>query len=237
MGEAFISRRGGKAAAYAVIGVTFPSGSTVTCVRNGVSLRANGSGTSVYFNVPDAGVWVVTIVDGSKTKSQTVTISTAGQVEKLTMTYELSLISNGVIQSPASWTAEDVTIQNGSGYVDLVMSHADYDSGMYVRQVDLTEYTTLTVEANNAGSTVLQPNYKWLKAAIKQTADASNPQTTGEYVSIETSASKQTFTLDVSGKTGTWYVGFFGHGIDVTSDPSQPAYLEAIARVYNMSLS
>lgn len=237
MGEAFIVRRGGQATAYAVIGVTFPSGSTVTCVKNSVSLKANGRGTNVYFNVPEAGAWVVTIADGAKTKSQTVTINAAGQVEKLTMAYGLSLISNGVIQSSASWTAEDVTVQNRSGYVDLVMSHADYDSGMYVRQVNLTEYTTLTVEAYNAGSTALQPNYKWLKVAIKQTADASEPQTTGEYVSIETSTSKQTFTLDVSGKTGTWYVGFFGHGIDVTTDPSQPTYRDAIARVYNMSLS
>lgn len=238
MGEAFITRRGGKTASYAVIGVTFPSGSTVTCVKGSVSLKVNGSGTNVYFSVPEAGDWVVTIADGSKTKSQTVTISAAGQVEKLTMAYGLMLISGGVVQSPSEWTAADMTSQAGNRYVDLVMSHASFQQGMYVIPVNLTEYSKLTIEAYNAGNTSDQyPNYKWLKAAIKQTTDPSEPQTFGEYINLETVGSKTTLELNVSGKTGTWYVGFYGHGLDATVDPGQPLYLESIARVYNMSLS
>ncbi|MBR2680833.1 MAG: hypothetical protein IKE23_08810, partial [Exiguobacterium sp.] len=121
---------------------------------------------------------------------------------------------------------------------DLIMSHAAYEQGMYAIPVNLTEYSKLTIEANNAGSTSDQyPNYKWLKAAIKQTTDPSEPQTSGEYINLETVGSKTTLELNVSGKTGTWYVGFYGHGLDVTVDPSQPLYLESIARVYNMSLN
>lgn len=237
MGEAFISRRGGGSAAYAIIGATIPNGSIVTCTKGSISLAPIGTGTSFYFRVPENGVWTVTATGGGKTKTETVNVTAQGQCFAVTINYGLVLISGGVVQNPSAWTAADMTSQSGNGYVDLVMSHASFTQGMYVIPVNLTEYSKLTIEANNAGSTEQRPNYKWLKAAIKQTTDPSEPQTSGEYINLETVASKTTLELDVSGKTGTWYVGFYGHGLDITEDESQPAYLEAIARVYNLSLS
>lgn len=236
MGEAYIIRRGG-GAAYAIIGVNAPVGSTVTCTKGTVSLIARGGNTDVYFYVPEAGTWHVTASGSGRSVSQDVNITKAGQVEKVTLVYGLALISGGVVQNPSAWTADDMTSQSGSGYVDLIMSHASFEQGIYAIPVDLTEYSKLTIEAYNAGSRELRPNYKWLKAAVKQTADPSEPQTSGEFIDLETVASKTTLELDVSGKTGTWYVGVYGHGLDATVDPGQPTYLDAIARVYNLSLS
>lgn len=231
MGEAFIVRRGGQATAYAVIGVTFPSGSTCTCVKNSVSLKANGSGTNVYFNVPEAGDWVVTITDGGKTKSQTVTISTAGQVEKLSMAYGLVLISGGVVQNPSAWTSSGVTTESGNGFIDLKYTTADYSYGAYIIPVNLTNYNTLTIDAYNAADS----NCDYLKVAIKQTNDMTQPSVASEYVDIKSRSSRPStpLTLDVSGKTGTWYVGIYGHGLFY----SDLDVHNATARVYNMSLS
>jgi hypothetical protein len=231
MGEAFIIRRGGKTASYAVIGVAFPSGSTITCTKGGVSLKANGSGTNVYFNVPEAGDWVVTIVDGAKTKSQTVTISAAGQVEKLSMAYGLVLISGGVVQTPGSWTNTNVTVTPGNGYTDFLCTSQDYSAGAYAISIDLTDYSTLTVDAYNVGDT----NCDYLKIAIKSDSSATQPTTASEYIDIKTRSSRPStpLTLDVSGKTGTWYVGIYGHGLFY----SDLDIHRANARVYNMSLS
>ena len=53
MGEAFITRRGG-GTPYAVIGVTYPSGSVCTCTNGTLTLTAKGTGgkaEKAFYNV------------------------------------------------------------------------------------------------------------------------------------------------------------------------------------------
>ena len=75
MGEAFITRRGGGTSkAFAVIGVTYPAGSTCTCTDGTKTLTLKDTGGQGFFLIPYAAVWTVTASDGTNTKSQSVEI-------------------------------------------------------------------------------------------------------------------------------------------------------------------
>lgn len=96
MGEAFITRRGGSSAkVYAVIGVTYPTGSTCTCTDGAKTLTAKDTTGRALFVIPYAGTWTVKAVSGNKSKSKAVSITAEGQVEIVTLTYGLYIFKNG----------------------------------------------------------------------------------------------------------------------------------------------
>ncbi len=80
----------------ATITVTYPAGSTCTCTDGETTLAAQGTSGSYTFTVPSTGTWTVSCTDGDKTKSASVSITTEGQAENVTLTYELYLLQNGV---------------------------------------------------------------------------------------------------------------------------------------------
>lgn len=85
----------GKAAAgtekpFAIIGVTYPEGSTCTCSKDEIVLTLESTNGEDFFFIPEAGTWVVTA--GSKSKS--VSITTEGQFEKVNLS-ELILFDGG----------------------------------------------------------------------------------------------------------------------------------------------
>ena len=63
---------GGTGKPYAVIGVTYPSGSTVTCTNGSKTLTAKDTTGKALFVIPSAGTWMVKAVSGSKSKSKAV---------------------------------------------------------------------------------------------------------------------------------------------------------------------
>lgn len=83
------------AAVYAVIGVTYPSGSTVTCTNGSKTLTAKDTSGRAMFVIPSAGTWTVTAVSGSKSTSKAVSITAEGQVETVELTYGLYIFKNG----------------------------------------------------------------------------------------------------------------------------------------------
>lgn len=93
MGEAFITRRGG-GIPYAVIGVTYPAGSTCTCTNGTRTLTAKDTTGEAMFIIPSAGTWTVTAVDGDKTASKAAEITAEGQVEAIELSYYLTLFDH-----------------------------------------------------------------------------------------------------------------------------------------------
>lgn len=87
------------AAVYAVIGVTYPSGSVCTCTNGTLTLTAKDTSGKAIFVIPSAGTWTVTAVSGSKSTSKTVSITAEGQVETVTLSYELLLFNSGSLAS------------------------------------------------------------------------------------------------------------------------------------------
>ena len=94
MGEAFITRRGG-GIPYAIIGVTYPSGSVCTCTSGSRTMTAKDTSGKALFVIPEAGTWTVKAVSGSKTASKAVSITTEGQVENVTLSYALDIFAAG----------------------------------------------------------------------------------------------------------------------------------------------
>lgn len=84
---------------FAIIGVTYPSGSTCTCTNGAKTLTAKDTSGTALFVIPEAGTWTVTAVSGDKTASKAVSITAEGQVENVELTYSLLLIHNGIVQS------------------------------------------------------------------------------------------------------------------------------------------
>lgn len=147
MGEAFITRRGGSSAkAYAVIGVTYPTGSTCTCTDGAKTLTAKDTTGRALFVIPYAGTWTVKAVNGSKSKSKAISITAEGQVETVTLTYELYIFKSG------SGLTAGYSVEGSGGTVSknsISWSGSSSDGGIsvYIKPaVVLKDYTKLCVD-------------------------------------------------------------------------------------------
>ena len=118
MGEAFITRRGG-GIPYAVIGVTYPSGSVCTCTNGTRTMTAKGTSGKAIFVIPSAGTWTVKAVSGSKSKSKAVSITTEGQVEIVTLVFETILWEAGADQNTSITGGFATNNTSYSGYVTV----------------------------------------------------------------------------------------------------------------------
>ena len=227
MGEAFITRRGG-GTPYAAIGVTYPSGSVCTCTNGTLTLTAKGTGGKAIFVIHSAGTWTVTAVSGSKSTSKTVSITAEGQVETVTLTFEMILFDNGII-GDVKWDAsevDDTTYCTNSVSDVIQLSGMVYDDGISLKvpsatrgissAIDLTNYNKVNVRVkqvlNNAGTAKI---YVGASALGDQTATANIALMDG-----------QTSSLDISSVTESKYIsiyvrptgGTYGNTINVKFD-------------------
>lgn len=153
MGEAFITRRGGSSAkVYAVIGVTYPAGSTCTCTDGAKTLTAKDTTGRALFVIPYAGTWTVKAVSGNKSKSKAVSITAEGQVETVTLTYAFYIFKNGSgLTSGYSIEANSNNITSAPTVSsDTISWSGNSSSGgisMYIKPaVALNDYTKLCVD-------------------------------------------------------------------------------------------
>ena len=83
------------AAVYAVISVTYPSGSTCTCANGSKTLTAKDTTGKALFVIPAAGTWTVKAVKGSQSASKAVKITAEGQVATVTLSYAPYIFTSG----------------------------------------------------------------------------------------------------------------------------------------------
>lgn len=201
----------GEAAPYAVIGVTYPSGSTVTCTNGSKTLKAKDTGGKALFVIPYAGTWTVKAVKGSQSASKAVSITAEGQVATVTLTYQMILFDNGVIGG-IKWDAskvDDATYCTNSVSGVIWLSGMVYDNGTSLvvpsatrgisSAIDLTNYNKVNVRVkqvlNNTGTAKI---YVGTSALGVQTATANITLTAG-----------QTSSLDISSVTGSKYISIY----------------------------
>ena len=168
MGEAFITRRGG-GTPYAVIGVTYPSGSVCTCTNGTLTLTAKDTSGKAIFVIPSAGTWTVKAVSGSKSTSKTVSITAEGQVETVTLMFELILFDGGDnIGVTGGWKGTGVT-PTVSDVLSFSIRNTDATfpkaASVYTgNKFDLSKYNKLTVvksEANGWSIGVTENKFSW----------------------------------------------------------------------------
>lgn len=166
MSEAFIVRRGGLAAAFAVISVTYPEGSTCTCTNGTKTLKAKDTSGRFLFMIPQEGEWIATATDGVDTVSRAVTITARGQSEFLHLRYPLYLYRRGD-QCPlitGGWKgANEFTSSTAAGsfratnegsyqYLAVVNVYNASYGAVTTALVDMTGYTTLHAKVSTQSS-------------------------------------------------------------------------------------
>lgn len=131
---------------YAVISVTYPSGSTVTCTNGSKTLKAKDTTGKALFVIPSAGTWTVKAVKGSQSASKAVSITAEGQVATVTLTYELYIFKSG-----SGLTAGYSVAGTGGNVSNANISWSGNSSSggisMYIKPaVVLKDYTKLCVD-------------------------------------------------------------------------------------------
>lgn len=163
---------GGGTKPYAVIGVTYPSGSTVTCTNGSKTLKAKDTSGKAIFVIPSSGTWMVKAVSGSKSTSKTVSITAEGQVETVELAYELFLFDgddNTGVTGGWTYTITDT----GFGSTDVRPDNLTVGTTLYwlpgrgwdgggtdqknrsgyartKKKIDVTNYNTITAVSNYA---------------------------------------------------------------------------------------
>ena len=194
---------GGGQKVVAAITVNYPSGSTCTCTLGSRVLTAKDTSGRWVFGLPSTGSWVVKATDGTNTATQTVSITTEGQVESVTLSLELVLFDGG-----------DVTSVTG-GWTYKITQQTNYASA--VRADNLTVGTTLywlpgrwwnsagTNQANNSGyaytkNTIDVTDYNTITAVSNC---AQGNMTVGD---ASVALAVGTVTLDISALSGEYNV-------------------------------
>lgn len=150
---------GGVGKLFAIIAVTYPEGSVCTCSNGTKTLKAKDTSGKALFNV-STGTWTVTATDGNKTKDATVDITTEGQVESVTLRYELVLYNYGDQCESVTGGWKPVGNQPGSIVFNsdhIYWSHAEgsnVDSAVVTNNpIDFSGYTKLRFEVSYSGIT------------------------------------------------------------------------------------
>lgn len=201
----------GGAAPYAVIGVTYPSGSTCTCTNGSKTLTAKDTSGKAIFVIPSAGTWTVKAVKGSQSASKAVSITAEGQVKTVTLTYEMILFDNGVIGN-IKWNAskvDDATYCINSVSDVIHLSGMVYDNGSVLAApsatrgissaIDLTNYNKVKVRVKQVSSNTGEAKINVGTSALgDQIATANITLTAG-----------QTSSLNISSVTGSKYISIY----------------------------
>ena len=138
------------AAVYAVIGVTYPSGSVCTCSNGSVTLTAKDTTGKAIFVIPSAGTWTVKAVKGSQSASKAVSITAEGQVETVELTYGLYIFKNGSGLTSEYSIKSNSLISAPTVSSDTISWSGDSSSGGVAFYIDpavaLSGYTKLCVD-------------------------------------------------------------------------------------------
>lgn len=202
------------AAVYAVIRVTYPSGSTCTCTSGSTTLKAKDTTGTALFIITAKGTWTVKAVKGSQTASKAVSITADGQVATVTLAFELVLFKNGAYQNIGSFNNATIT----SGNLVMTASGNDGAGGPIHRtfvtdvKLDLTNYKTLTFSLAEFTINSDYPTFRkvWLGVSsntIAWQAIPADSNVKAKTVLTNTNqGTNKTVTVDISALTGSFYV-------------------------------
>ena len=197
---------------FAVIGVTYPAGSTCTCTNGSKTLTAKGTGGKALFVIPSAGTWTVTAVSGSQSKSAAVEITAEGQVKTVELMFEFFIFKSG------SGLTAGYSVEGSGGNVSndsISWSGSSSDGGIsaYIKPaVALNNYTKLCVD--------FECSYNWggnygmgfgvgTDAAASTTIDNTN--WTAKVTSTAQGAiARNTVQCDISALTDSEYIKIVG---------------------------
>lgn len=211
---------GGSTKMFAVIGVTYPAGSTCTCTNGTKTLKAKDTSGTAIFNVPSTGTWTVSCTNGDKTASKSVSITAEGQTVAVDLRYETFLLDGSTMTYTFAAGAQPVNKNTGTnGSVGTVTKSSDGIrltgswEGVWATQkvVDLTDFNSLFF---NMTKTTMSG---W--GGYVGVFDSTGYWDGGQIAAITTAGGITTGlnTIDISSVTGVHRVGIAWYGtLDVT---------------------
>ena len=206
---------GGGGKLFAVIAVTYPEGSICTCSDGTKTMKAKDTSGKALFNVT-VGEWTVTATDGSSTTSQAVSITTEGQSESVTLTYELVLFNNG---DYAAETGGFSRVSNNKLYsysrrqTDVLEEYGKWSTN---NAINLAGYNTLHFMVASGAYGVGDEDQ--VDAACVKVGLSTAKESTSFAASKNVSNGAFTeYTLSLSGNQGSYYIVGYTDGGDWTS--------------------
>lgn len=145
----YVLSGGGTGKLFAAIGVTYPAGSTCTCTNGTKTFTAKNTTGQWVFAIPEAGTWTVTSTDGTSSKSQSVSITSEGQWESVTLNYRYYLFDNGaIVPWTVGWYKEGyATCSVGNTITGTTSSGQTYTGWNIITEemVDISGYSKLGI--------------------------------------------------------------------------------------------
>lgn len=186
----------GTLALFAVIGVTYPAGSVCTCTKGTKTYQAKNTSGLALFAVPETGDWTVSCTDGTQTASSTVSITAEGQMENVTLTYELYLLQNGAQKTEFITNAYAGTVTFESSAVKMKGNTTNLCTSS---KIDVSAYSSLKFTYSGGYS---------LTFGVRITSPADHFWNAPDLASVHASAasSPTTKTVDISSINQAVYV-------------------------------
>lgn len=214
----------------ATISITYPAGSTCTVSNYEKTWTAPNTSGSWTFKANDVGYYTVKAVSGSKSEEKEVIITAEGQVETITLNYELVLFNNGVVSGYA-WDSSNVS--SGVGY-------AEVSKGLvHVGGYTWDDNISLRPGWGEIGisSAINLSNYSALKVHLKKidSADGTAKIQVGTTALGDNTATKTviltagtTTSLDISSITGSKYISLYAQSDTGTYGNQIHAYFDKV---------
>ncbi len=152
----------------ATINITYPAGSTCTCSDGTTTLSAPDTSGTWACIVPNAGTWTAAATDGVENTSETVSITTDGQIVAIELSYLLWLYKSGNTYNAVTggWSVSKHPSTGGSFDGVLTLNadsmllstevwggSAGYANAFTNNSIDLTGVNTLKFKITGIGNT------------------------------------------------------------------------------------
>lgn len=152
----------------ATINITYPAGSACTCSDGTTTLSAPDTSGTWACIVPNAGTWTVAATDGVENTSESVSITTDGQIAAIELSYLLWLYKSGNTYNAVTGGWSVAEHGSTSGSFDSVLTLNDdsmllstevfggsvaYANAFTNNSIDLTGVNTLKFKITGIGNT------------------------------------------------------------------------------------
>lgn len=209
----------------ATINITYPAGSTCTCSDGTTTLSAPDTSGTWACIVPNAGTWTAAATDGVENTSESVSITTDGQIVAIELSYLLWLYKSGNTYNAVTggWSVAEHGSTGGS--FDSVLTLNDdsmllstevwggsvaYANAFTNNSIDLTGVNTLKFKITGIGDTAYSDKegnthkFRFSLVVANERPTKQNPTFAADMKILATGE----YSVDVSAVT-TGYVGIW----------------------------
>ena len=209
----------------ATINITYPAGSTCTCSDGTTTLSAPDTSGTWACIVPNAGTWTAAATDGVENTSESVSITTDGQIVAIELSYLLWLYKSGNTYNAVTggWSVAEHGSTGGSFDSVLTLNDdsmllstevwggsAAYANAFTNNSIDLTGVNTLKFKITGIGNTAYSDKegnthkFRFSLVVANERPTKQNPTFAADMKILATGE----YSVDVSAVT-TGYVGIW----------------------------